>query len=283
MQKSLPTLFIIAISAMAALFFHQWMQQKRMNQQYKVDKQSLIHTIQDQNLEHETSNIQLKENMEREVEEEILNQNKKDNQFLPDTLAIIRDRTQLLLTDPSLSRQDVVNWKEELTELLLSGNAFLEEYLMKEEPFTLAEDWHEDVQLHHVLLSWEESAYQYLNWRLGVARCWLTKTTQQIISTRHIAIAGETFIANLQIAIESSPVLHVSNGDSYFSSSIGHTVYSPATQTFQLIIDTNDVLAPGENQKTIDFEITARYRKATGGYWSYPMQHSLTVVRVADH
>ncbi|MEM7369825.1 MAG: hypothetical protein AAF587_14570 [Bacteroidota bacterium] len=281
MQKSLPSLFMIVVSAMAALFGHQWHQQKQMNQQLNLHSQSLIQTIHGQNLQQETANIQLKEEMEQEVREEILNENKRDNQYLPDTLAIIRERTTTLLNQPNVARQDLLKWKEELTDLLASDKPSMEEFLLKEAPFELPAGWQEAAQLHHVILNWEVSAYRYLNWRLGSTRCSLRAVVQQIIPTHHVAIAGEKFVADLQMALESHITHPISSEDSYFASSIGHTQYSPKDQSFQLVIDTNNMLNPDERQRTINFVLTARYPKPTGGYWSYPQQHQLTVVRVA--
>lgn len=281
---------MITVSTLAAIFFFLWQKAEREIEQRVAQEQSFIGTIEAQNEWMKVENIARYGEMKEEIMEEILNQGKRDNEGLLDTLPAIRTRTKQLLEEEQLSYQALSQWQQELIDMVkpLRGDSYFDTWMEEDEPFALSlTENRTPSQSRAMLLNWEKNIYWSFMTRLGSTRCWAgDRISQVLIPTQHLVMADSIFIARLWEGVGDHytfQFLSTAIPKEAPTSSLGKVEKIPGRNAYQLLINTKGLLDEEEIMRTIPFEIETRFPTPTGGYWTYSTQHSLTVIRPMDN
>ncbi len=275
-RRQFPALFVALLSGAMALLLLAYWQLYRQHAQLKATNQVLLEELDQEVAFRQVSNEYLLQEMHWEVRDEIENTGKRTNEGLLDTLPILHERT-LAMMDSALTRQD---WDQWATKLGAIYNDVIVPDRRLEKPFLGPLPEESSVQKLH-LLRWEEEVLKLLNLRLGVGCSWRTllNLAYDLVNEPTI-MYGDTMVADLYFWMDGEIALYTEKIRVDYQSSIGEIVsFSRDSHLPQLIIPTEGLLSPGENERLIQFEVTARVAKATGGYEIIPMEGAFWVRR----
>ena len=275
-RRQFPALFVALLSGALALLLLAYWQLYRQHAQLKATNQVLLEQLDQEVAFRQSSNEYLLGSMKAEVRDEIENQGKKTNEGLLDSLPAFHEIT-LDMMDSALTQEDWDHWAGELSNIW-DKHQLPDEKI--ENPFVemLSAD---TTVLKLRLLRWEREVFRVIGWRLGTTRCWGGKLNFACgLVNEPTVMYGDTMVADLYFWRADEITFYTERTPITYQSSIGEVVpISLNSHLPQLIIPTEGLLAVGEEERLIQFEVTARVAKPWGGYETHQMEGAFWVRR----